>query len=48
MICTDDENYSADQIKRDEGAELVEVMGVGRDCTFVVVETGGKQIYWKK
>jgi hypothetical protein len=39
MTCIDHEIYSADQIKRDEGAELVEVMGEGRDRNIIIVET---------
>jgi hypothetical protein len=39
MICIDHEIYSADQIKRNDGAELVEVMGEGRDRKITFVET---------
>ena len=42
MICTDHEIYSADEIKSDEGAGLVEGMGEGRDCTFIFVEDMGE------
>ena len=31
--------YSADQIKRDEGAWYVEFMGEGRDCAVIGVGT---------
>jgi len=42
MIYTSHEIYSADEIKRDEGAGCVEIVGEGRDCTFIVVEGMGE------
>ena len=51
MVCTGHEIYLADEIKSYEGrggAWHVEGMGKGRDCTFIVVETSGKEITGKK